>query len=151
MKKIILTLLFLCSLTFAFAQQTEETAIKTTINNLFDGMRKADTTLLCSAFAKDMVLQSISTKNGTAVLTTESADDFVKSIAKPHKEIYDERITINDLKIDGELAMVWAPYKFYIGQTFSHCGVDAFQLMKTTAGWKIIYIADTRRKDNCVE
>jgi hypothetical protein len=99
-----------------------------------------------------MVLQSVSNnKEGKAILSVEKADDFVKAIGKPHSSIYDERITFGDIKIDGDLASVWAPYKFYLGDKFSHCGVDVFQLMKIATGWKIIYIVDTRRKDNCVE
>ncbi|RYZ94279.1 MAG: hypothetical protein EOP47_28140, partial [Sphingobacteriaceae bacterium] len=61
------------------------------------------------------------------------------------------RITWGDIKIDGELASVWTPYKFYLGDKFSHCGINFFQLMKMATGWKVIYIVDTRRKDNCPE
>lgn len=151
MKKISLALLLSFLATTAFCQ-TDEADIKKTINTMFDGMRKADTALLASTFAKGMVLQSIGTqKDGSPVLETENAADFVKSVGRPHKEIYDERVTFNDIRIDGPLAMVWAPYKFYVGQTFSHCGVDVFQLMKTAQGWKVIYIVDTRRKDKCME
>lgn len=117
---------------------------------MFDAMRKTDSTALRATFAKGMVLNSIDkAKDGSTVMITESADEFVKSVGTPHKGIYDERITFSDIKIDGELASVWAPYKFYVGDKFNHCGVDVFQLMKTTAGWKIIYIVDTRRKDAC--
>jgi hypothetical protein len=149
-------LFFLSCITFlsarVFAQQTETSAIKQTINTLFDAMRKGDSTLLRSVFSKDMILQSISNNKGEkAILSVEKADDFVKAIGKPHAMIYDERIIFGDIKIDGDLASVWAPYKFYLDDKFSHCGVDVFQLMKTTSGWKIIYIVDTRRKDNCVE
>ena len=119
---------------------------------LFDGMRKGDTALLRTVFAKDMILQSVSSKpDGQTVLTTEKADAFVTAIGTPHKEVYNEQVTFNDIKIDGDLASVWAPYKFYLGKQFSHCGVDVFQLLRTKSGWKIIYIADTRRKDNCPE
>jgi len=136
----------------AYCQQTATDAVKHTVNTMFDAMRKGDSTLLRSTFSKDMVLQSVSTnKAGKAVLSTEPADGFVKAIGTPHSAVYDERITFNDIKIDGDLASVWAPYKFYLGDKFSHCGVDVFQLMKTADGWKIIYIVDTRRKDNCVE
>ena len=136
----------------AFSQQSAETDIKKTINTFFDGMRKADTTLMRSAIAKDIVLQSIANKkDGSTALVTESMAAFIASVAKPHKDIYDERVTYNDIKIDGDLASVWAPYQFYAGSTFSHCGVDVFQLMRTAQGWKIIYIVDTRRKDKCVE
>jgi len=71
------------------------------------------------------------------------------AIAKPHTEAYDERITFDLVKIDGELAMVWAPYKFYLGEKFSHCGVDAFQLVKINNNWKIQYLIDTRRRQGC--
>ncbi len=152
MKKLLLLCLILVFTAKAYSQQAEEAAIKKTIITLFDGMRKADTAMLKSTFAKGMVLQSIANKkDGTTAVVTENIEDFAKSIAAPHTQVYDERVTFNDIKIDGSLASVWAPYKFYLGTTFSHCGVDVFQLMKTAAGWKIIYIVDTRRKDNCVE
>jgi len=32
---------------------------------------------------------------------------------------------------------VWAPYDFWRDGKFSHCGVDAFDLIKTDEGWKI--------------
>lgn len=132
--------------------QTNKDDIKKTITTLFDGMRKSDTALLRSAFHKDMVLQSVvNKKDGSTALVTEKADDFVKQVGTPHKEIYDERITWGDIKIDGDLASVWTPYKFYAGTKFSHCGVNFFQLMKTNNGWKIIYVIDTRRIDNCPE
>jgi hypothetical protein len=152
MRKTLLTAIFTLLVVIAYCQQTETPAIKQTVNTMFDAMRKGDSTLLRSVFSKDMVLQSISNnKEGKAILSVEKADDFVKAIGKPHSSIYDERITFGDIKIDGDLASVWAPYKFYLGDKFSHCGVDVFQLMKTTEGWRIIYIVDTRRKDNCIE
>ncbi|GAB3925192.1 nuclear transport factor 2 family protein [Mucilaginibacter myungsuensis] len=132
--------------------QTDEADIKKTITTMFDGMRKGDTAMLAATFHKDMVLQSVGiNKDGSTRLVTEKASAFVTSVGKPHTEVYDERITFNDIKIDGPLAMAWTPYKFYVGEKFSHCGVNIFQMMKTTAGWKIIYIVDTRRKDKCVE
>jgi hypothetical protein len=152
MKRTLIIILLLIISTGAFAQQTDTAAIKQTVNTLFDGMRKGDSTMLRSVFAKEMVLQSVSNnKEGKAVLSVEAADDFVKVIGTPHSAVYDERIVFGTIKIDGGLASVWAPYKFYLGDKFSHCGVDVFQLMKTADGWKIIYIVDTRRKDNCVE
>lgn len=136
----------------AFAQTNEQEAVKKVVNNLFAAMRTSDTTLLKSVFAPEMILQSVVNKRDSSVgLVTEKAAVFIKSIGTPHKEVYDERIVITDVKVDGPLASVWAPYKFYVGSTFSHCGVNVFQLMKAADGWKIIYIIDTRRKDNCVE
>jgi hypothetical protein len=153
MKKILLTLIAAVFISgCAFAQQSATEGVKQAVNTLFDAMRKGDSALIKTVFAKEMVLQSISKdKTGKTVIAMDSADDFAKAIGTPHNVVYDERITFNDIKIDGDLASVWAPYKFYLGDKFSHCGVDVFSLMKTSTGWKIIYIVDTRRKDNCIE
>lgn len=152
MKRILFILLAVLSVSGAFAQDSAAGGVKLAINTLFDAMRKGDSALIKTVFAKEMVLQSISKdKTGKTVIAVDSGDDFAKAIGTPHNVVYDERITFNDIKIDGDLASVWAPYKFYLGDKFSHCGVDVFSLMKTASGWKIIYIVDTRRKDNCIE
>jgi hypothetical protein len=152
MKKLIILLAIIANCGVASAQQTATDAVKQTVNNMFTAMRKSDSTLLRSTFAKGIVFQSVANKkDGTTVLATENPDEFIKAVGTPHKGVLDERIVITDVKIDGDLASVWAPYKFYLDDKFSHCGVDVFQLMKTAAGWKIIYVVDTRRKDNCVE
>jgi hypothetical protein len=65
--------------------------------------------------------------------------------------VWDERIGEVEIKIDDNLATAWMNYAFYVGDTFSHCGVNAFQLAKGEAGWKVIQIADSRRKVACGE
>ena len=152
MKKIfILALLISLITTKAFCQATDKDDIKKTITTMFDAMRKGDSTKLRSVFAKGIVFQGVANRGGENTIENENPDGFIKAVGTQHKEMWDERITWGDIKVDGPLASVWAPYKFYLGQAFSHCGIDYFQLLKTKTGWKIIYIIDTRRKDNCPE
>ena len=73
--------------------------------------------------------------------------DFVKFIGDQKVGEADERIEIETIRIDGPMAMVWAPYQFYYKGKFHHCGVNSFQLVKLADGWKIQYLIDTRRKD----
>ena len=130
--------------------QNEEAAIKQTINRLFDGMRQSDTAMIRSAFAPQGILQTVvKNKEGKVLIQSEPVDSFIAIISKPHKDIYDERISFDQIKIDGELASVWTPYKFYVGAQFSHCGVDSYQLVKLNGEWKIQYLIDTRRRQHC--
>ncbi len=152
MKRLILALtLAISTIQMAVAQvKNEEEAIKNTINQLFEGMRNADTTMLRKAFASKNTMETIArTKDGKFVVSTESLNSFIKSVGTPHSEKYDERIVFTKVLIDANLASVWTDYKFYIGDKFSHCGVNSFQLFKGEDGWKIIYLIDTRRKENC--
>jgi hypothetical protein len=126
--------------------QGDEAAAKFTVNKLFEGMRKSDTAMIRSAFSLTPILQTIATgTTGKIQIITEPLDSFLVGISKPHDAVYDERITFDVIRIDGELAMVWAPYQFYIGERLNHCGVNSFQLVKINGEWKIQYLIDTRR------
>ena len=46
--------------------------------------------------------------------------------------------------VNGSLATIWTPYDFYVGETFSHCGVDAANLMSGPDGWRIVALSWTR-------
>lgn len=142
---------FITSLTSGlFAQETPTAAIKQTINTMMDAMRKGDSALLRSVLAKDLQVQSVADdKMGKIQMSTKSAGDLVTQIGTPHADVYDERIIFGDIKIDGPLASVRTPYKFYLGTAFSHCGVNFFQLVRIEGSWKITHIAFTTRKDNC--
>lgn len=147
MKHIFIILTFISTTAFC---QNDEVGVKQTVNRLFEGMKKSDTAMIRAAFSFQPVLQTIGkNKEGKISIESELLDSFLVAISKPHTEIYDERITFDVIKIDGELAMVWAPYKFYLGDKFSHCGVDSFQLIKINGEWKIQYLIDTRRRQNC--
>ena len=59
----------------------------------------------------------------------------------------DERVWDWEVRSDGNLAMLWTKYDILTDGNFSHCGVDAFHLHKSSAGWKIFHLADSRRWD----
>jgi Putative lumazine-binding len=40
-------------------------------------------------------------------------------------------------RVQDRVAQVWVPYDLYIGKTWSHCGVDAFTLIKSEGRWRI--------------
>ena len=130
--------------------QNSEDSIKNVIQTLFLSMKNADTTSFKTAFADNSILQTVDTdKNGNVNVQNTQLKNFVDFIGKEEKGSADERIIFETIKIDGPLASVWAPYKFYYKGKFSHCGVDVFQLVNFTEGWKIQYLIDTRRKDEC--
>jgi hypothetical protein len=145
--------IFLTLMAFTGSVQAQEDtmAVQAPIKNLFTAMATADTTLLRSCFADSAILQTIAlNKEGKAVVRNESIVAFAKSISSYPKGSLDERISFSTVQIDGALAAVWTPYSFYFNGNFSHCGVNAFHLVKSNGAWKIQYIIDTRRKVNCI-
>ncbi|MFQ3599372.1 MAG: nuclear transport factor 2 family protein [Chloroherpetonaceae bacterium] len=135
-----------------------QTKVKATVQALFDAMRSADSTRLRTLFTDNAQLKTVQAlpnsasaqaKPKAAVLKEESVEAFIRAVGTPRKEVWDERIFDVEVKIDGELAMVWTKYEFYVDTTFSHCGVNLFQLLKQSDGWKIFSVTDTRRKSPC--
>ena len=150
MKRVLMLLFAIILLTHYLDAQTTEDSVKAVVNQLFDGMKNSDAKMIQSAFADSAILQSVGkNKEGKIVIENERIDEFAKSISTLKKGAADEQIVFESVKIDGQLAMVWAPYKFYFEGKFSHCGVDSFQLVFINGQWKIQYLIDTRRKQPC--
>ena len=145
--------LFLLLTTVSFVQaQTEEAKVSEVVYNLFKAMYTNDTTLFKSVFSNEVTLATVvMTRDGNSSLKREQGiAGFVKAIAKPNpKGVLTEEIWNIKVQLDGDFAQVWCDYAFYVGNTFSHCGVDAFHLNKTADGWKIFHLADTRKREGC--
>ena len=144
MKKIF----FLLISSFSFAQNTSEKEIIKPIENLFNAMKSADSLGVKNAFSDSAIMQTFG-KNQE--IRTDKVEDFAKQVGASKAGDLDERFTISKILVDGNMASVWVPYQFYYKGNFSHCGVNSFQLVKINDEWKIQYIIDTRRKDNCTK
>ena len=141
-------LFFIVGLLFTtplFAQTSDETAVKATITRMFDGMSKADTMLLKPLFAPGARLQTVQNKQGTVSVKEDPITGFITAIGKAKSGSLDERLSGMDIKIDGDLATAWTPYSFYFNGKQSHCGANAFTLVRLAGDWKIQTIIDTRR------
>ncbi len=149
MKRLFSALILLLCISYVQAQ-TAEDSVKAAVNQLFEGMKTSNAALIKSAFGDSAVLQAIGrSKEGKTIIRNESVSAFADFVGKQPSGAADERIQFETIKIDGPLAIVWTPYKFYLNGQFSHCGVNSFQLVRFNGQWKIQYLIDTRRKDKC--
>lgn len=133
------------------AQQSEdEKMIIKAIQQMFNGMRAGDSTMISAVFVRDARMGTAAkNREGKVALREGSLNRFLTQIATPHDQVYDEKIWSYEVRIDGPLAYVWTDYSFYLGEKLSHCGYNVFELVKFEEGWKITSIVDTRRKENC--
>jgi len=130
--------------------QRAEDSVKAVINTLFTAMKSADADLLKTVFSDDVIFQTIGkSKEGRTVIKSEDPVGFLKQVGAAEPGSLDEQITFETIKVDGPLATVWTPYKFFYKGKFSHCGVNSFQLVRLDGIWKIQYLIDTRRPSDC--
>jgi hypothetical protein len=134
-----------------FAQNPEELKVKNTVIQFFDAFHKQDSVAIREVVSDDITLQSIGkNKEGVTELKIENFDNFLKSIVSiPKDKKFEEKLLDFKIRIDGDMANAWTPYEFYFDGKFSHCGVNSFQMVRLEGVWKIIYLIDTRRKEDC--
>lgn len=129
--------------------QQEEREVLAVIQQLFDGMRAKDTARMRALLHPHARMVSPAVRDGAVVINVDSPDRWLAGVAGSTAGLLDERTRNPVVHIDGALASVWIEYTFYVGERLSHCGIDTFHLVRTAEGWRIIDLADTRRREGC--
>lgn len=132
-----------------------EDAVRAAVAQLFDGMRAADTTAIRDVLHPSVRLLTVVDEKTAYRVAETDMDRFLAAVAAA-PVTYDERVGEITVEVDEGLASAWMPYSFYAGDEFSHCGVNAMQLVLdepiadgTDAHWRIVHIIDTRRTEGC--
>jgi Putative lumazine-binding len=121
----------------------EEQAVLAPVQAMFNGMAKRD-----AAAIKEPLLPGgsmVLMRDGNPTQMTFEA--FADRVGKPGKTNIEERIHDPLIRIDNDLAVVWAPFEFLVDGKVDHCGTDLFNLVRKDGKWLIASVADTGRKD----
>ena len=124
------------------AATPEEDAVLAPIHAMFDGMAHRDAAAIKAPALPGSIL--ILMRDGKPAKMT--IEDFADRVGKPGKTQIEERIHDPLIKIDNDLAVVWAPFDFLVDGKINHCGTDLFNLVKADGKWMIASIADTGGK-----
>jgi len=131
--------------------ETDKSAVHEVISTMFEGMRLGDSTMVSPLFTRDAEFFTVYiTPKGHSKMRTGSVRGWLDAIGTPHEEVWNEEWWDPAIHIERNFAHVWTPYAFYIDDSFSHCGVDSFHLIKDDEGkWKVFHATDTRKKEGC--
>jgi hypothetical protein len=126
-----------------YAATPEEQAVLAPVQAMFDGMANRDAAAIKAPWLPGgtMVLM----RDGTP--TQMTFDAFADRVGKPGKTKIQERIHDPLIRIDNDLAVVWAPFDFLVDGKVDHCGTDLFNMVRKDGKWLIASVADTGRKD----
>ena len=125
------------------AATPEEQAVLAPVQAMFDGMAKRDTAAIKAPMLPGGVM--VLMRDGKP--TQMTFDAFAERVGRPGKTRIEERIHDPLVRIDNDLAVVWAPFEFLVDGKVDHCGTDLFNLVRADGKWMIASVADTARKD----
>jgi hypothetical protein len=137
------TFLGLSAAASSSAADADEKAVLAPVQAFFDGMARYDSAAIRATVQPEGSVALL--RKGKVVRMTlgEFADHM-----KPAKDRIEERIYDPLVRVDGDLAIVWAPYDFLVNGQVKHCGTDAVNLTRVDGRWLITGIADNSR-DEC--
>lgn len=124
------------------AATASEQEVLAPIHAMFHGM----------ATRNPVTIEAAALPGGTMVLMHDGKTEqitwvaFAERIGKGKTHI-EERIHHPMVRIDRNVAIVWAPLEFLIDGKIDHCGTDSFQLIRLDGKWLIANLTATVRKE----
>jgi hypothetical protein len=128
---------------------SEEAAVLAPINALFAGLARRDgAAMAASLHGEGGITVAIDKPDGTKAVRQQKFAEWTAGI-KPGPERYEERMPNPAIETDGDLAMVWGDYSFFVDGKLHHCGVNHFGLVRIDGQWKVASLAWTSRTTSC--
>ena len=143
MRKCVLILVMFAFITTGYSQENKD--IKMVIEQFFVHMSAHDSAAIRNLCMPDMILKSVTIRNGENRISETSLQNFMNSVGtKREGTTIEEKILSYDFRTDGPLSVVWTPYEFYVNGKKSHHGTNAFTMVLHNNAWKVLGITDTR-------
>jgi hypothetical protein len=130
---------------------TEEQAVLAPINQLFAAIAAKDgARILAQVRGDGRVTSVVAERSGGQPVKSSSWAEFAARFKPGEGPVLEERLVgAPAIEVDGDIAMVWSPYVFFVDGKLSHCGIDHFDLVRDAGQWKVLNITWTQRKTDC--
>jgi len=125
----------------------DEQAVLAPISALFAAFEAGDSAATLRVVYPDGWVTAVGTLRSGTGLRQESWTQFAARL-KPG-EGFSESIFDPAIEIDGDIAMVWAPFVVRVDGKVSNCGVDHFDLVRANGAWKVMNISFSSRTTGC--
>jgi hypothetical protein len=126
----------------------ESAAVMAPIDAMFAAFEKGDgAAVLANAYPDGRVAAVGTLPGGAAGVRKFSFAEFAAHL-KP-EGAFQERITDPAIEVDGDIAMVWAPFTVRVGGRLESCGFDHFDLVRENGAWKVMNITFSSRTTGC--
>ena len=121
-------------------------AVLATVQSIFDALAAGDGETLRRVMHPQVLMHSVErSADGARSISMSTLEDLIARV-EGSDAVLTERMFDPEVRVSGDLAMVWTPYDFYVGDQLSHCGADGLLLARNpqTEAWQIISLSWTR-------
>ncbi|MFL6734216.1 MAG: nuclear transport factor 2 family protein [Sphingomicrobium sp.] len=125
----------------------DEQPVLAPINALFAALERGDGSAMLHQVYPDGHVTATGNRASGSGVRQQSWAQFAQRLKAG--EGFQERITDPAIEIDGDVAMVWAPFVVRVGGKVSNCGYDHFDLVRENGTWKIMNLTFSSRTTGC--
>jgi len=124
------------------APKAEELAVLAPLQAFLAAIQASDKPAMLAQVLPEAVITRVS----AGQTTQQTVRTLVKRLPASTGHKLEERIHDPLIRIDEDLAVIWAPYEFMVDGKVDHCGVDLVAVVRSDGRWLISGLADTSRK-----
>jgi hypothetical protein len=123
-------------------------AVLAPVHALFAAFEAGDAAaMLRQVYPDGRVTASGRRGDGASNLRQQSWTQFAGRITPDRA--FQERIADPMINIDGDIAMVWAPFVVRVDGKVGNCGIDHFDLVREHGAWKVLNLTFSSRPTGC--
>ena len=127
--------------------ESDAAAVLAPINSVFAAFERGDAAAMLRYVYPAGRVTGTGTRANSSGLRQQSWTEFSQRL-QPGAG-FQERISDPAIEIDGDVAMVWAPFVVRVGGKVSNCGYDLFDLVRDNCTWKIMNVTFSSRTTDC--
>ena len=119
----------------AYAQAAnDKRAVMAVADSVLVALSGGDNATLIRLTLDSAIVGGIGLRNGAERMSISSWRPYT---ARTGPSAFTERGFDATAHVQDRVAQVWVPYDLYIGDKWSHCGVDTFTMMKLDGRWRV--------------
>jgi len=124
----------------------EEQAVLASANALLEAFQTGNSADILRWVYPDGRVTGAGTLPNRTGVRSESWTQFTQRLGNT---AFQETISDPAVEVDGDAAMVWAPFVVRIGGKVSNCGTDHFDMVRENGTWKTMNLTFSSRTTGC--
>jgi hypothetical protein len=126
---------------------SDEQAVLVPVNALLASFGAGDSAAMLRWVYPEGRVTATGTRASGTGLRQQSWTAFAQHITPD--ATFQETISDPAVEVDGDAAMVWAPFVVRVAGKVSNCGIDHFDLVRDNGAWKVMNLTFSSRTTGC--
>ena len=117
------------------------------IQQLFAAFEAGDSASMLRIVHPEGRVTATGQRASSSGLRSQSWAEFAQRVSPASR--FSETISDPAVEVDGDIAMVWAPFVVRVDGKVANCGYDLFDLVRDNGAWKIMNLTFSSRTTGC--